>query len=173
MKKVILLLIFSLLVCGCSQDERVTKLGEELRRMDSDTDTGINLQTYGDRLRELSFALKEVVDNELGSELFRAEAKSAVEDYKYAGSTWALKLTFIDENFTYRKPRYAEKDDKLWLPPDPDFSDDGDEILEANLLIVVSGEGDDQARPVSLDQVLQSFWKQAGEHSEKALKEIK
>ena len=139
--------------------------------MRSDVETGLNITTYSDRLRDLNFAYKEVESSEVGSEEFRKEAKLAVEAYRNAGAAWSLKLTFHDDEITFRKPRYGKKGDKLWMPPDPDFLKDQEELATLNLMIIGSGAFEGRTSG-TIDELLQFYWTKAKEHSDLAVAEI-
>lgn len=163
-------MISAFLIAGCAQDERVTKLAEQLQRMDSDTKVGINIKGYGERLRELNFALEQAESAKVGPDSFRAAAKEAVAIYKDAGAIWAMKIGVTKESLKFSKVGDGKK--PFWHYADQQTM--FDEVDDAELLsgIISSRMLLTGKTKSSLDEVMQELWKLAKLESDKALKAI-
>lgn len=172
MKKVWLLLL-ALLIVGCGKkppDARVTKLGEQLRRMKSDTNVGINLEQYGNALRDLNFAVEEVVNAKVGSEFLHKEAQEAVGCYKDAGTLWSAKIATLQDSWSFVTPGLADTGTKIWQPADLNL-DEMDDVEAVNVIVITRTlfEGKEDA---SLESGIQELWRRAGEHTNRATRDI-
>lgn len=165
-------LFVSLLVGGCTQDERVTKLAEQLRRIDSDTKVGINAQDYASRLRDLNFAAGEVERAEVGSDEFRKEAGEAVSLYKDAGVLWAGKIG-THNTWIYKTPPWLEDGEPpIWWPSGGVPRDQEERVANVGAILLERKLFVEEKR-CKMDEAMSLLWQMAKEHSDKALAEVK